>query len=168
MNDSRIYDEVDVDIEQVESVLAGWGLGVRSVERLDGGLINTNLKIETDHGTCLMRIYREDRTEEEVAFELSVLTRLSEAGVRAQTPFPGPQPGRIAGRLFSVLDYIDGDTLDESRLGPGAAREAGCLLGRMHGALAGFRPAGHKARCDVTFIDAELRTAVTGDRKSVV
>ncbi|MFY1597914.1 phosphotransferase [Micromonospora sp. WMMD737] len=162
MTEPRLHATVDIREEVVRELFASHTLTAVGVTPMSGGIINTNIRVDCTDRPYLLRIYQAERSIDEIEFELSALRRLTDNGIPVQRPVdPGEnRPTKLEGRLYTILTFIEGETMDEAELSPAIGRQMGHLLGDMQNALEGFAPAGHKARCDVDFIDNLVREAV--------
>ena len=112
-------------------------LGARGIGR---GSVQTNYRIEAERGGYVFRLY-ENRTREQVDFELETLAVLAGKG------FPCPKPriakgasiGEYAGKPFALFHVLEGEHAqewnDERR------RSAARTAARMALLLCGFQPA---------------------------
>lgn len=156
---SRLYAKVRLSKPEVTVLFHGLEMQVFSFRELSGGVINSNFMVETDLGLKLLRVYNPERTEPEIVFELSVLQRLRDQGLNAQTPVAGTHIHYIKGFPCTVLEFIEGTTLSATELTPGLAKQAGVELAKMQAALLGFVPKGNKSPCDTQEIGSILQEA---------
>ena len=97
---------------------------------LDGGLLNTNIRVDLESGRVLLRLYQHDPGQ--AGKEAAIARRLG--GV---VPVPRTlHLGERAGQRFAVVEWIEGAPL--RRLPDGAAaraalgRDVGAVLARIH------------------------------------
>jgi homoserine kinase type II len=162
MTEARLHATVEIREEVVRELFAGHGLTAVGVAPMSGGIINTNIRVDCTDQPYLLRVYQAERSVDEVEFELSVLRRLTDAGMPVQRPIGAVDspPTALDGRLYSILTFIEGDVMDEADISPDIGKQMGRILGDMQNALRGFVPAGGKERCDVDFIDKLVRESV--------
>ncbi|WP_153038958.1 phosphotransferase, partial [Rathayibacter tanaceti] len=145
---ARIKALIEKSGEEIESILSDYRLGqLRSVKQLPGGQINTNYRLSTVTGEFLLRLSPRGRLQEEIEFEVSVLSHLAEKGVPVPTPVrrrDGTIIGSSDGSCLVLLEFLPGRTLGLDELTAETARQAGRLFGLMQGALSDCRPSGSK------------------------
>ncbi|MEV2263105.1 phosphotransferase [Streptomyces anulatus] len=157
----RLHDVFDIDDADVRVITEAYGLGTSTdCARCGAGLVNSNYKVVTENGTYLLRIYPEDRTAPEVAFELAVLSYLDQAEFFGPTPVvavSGETVGTLRGRLFSVLTYVEGSTVGQDELTADLADQVGGKYAHFRKAVHGFRPAGERENADHHAVSELLR-----------
>ncbi len=149
-----------VSAAALADLLGRYDIGeVRAVEPQAQGAANLNLRVRTDRGDYLFRLYAAGRTAEEVAFELSILARLAEIGFPAQRVVrarSGAMQQRWQGSQVVLLSFLPGRTARQADHSPELSEQVGRLLGRLHHALAGFRPVGRKAAVELSELQQRL------------
>lgn len=155
MTEMRLHEALSLSLDQARDMAAPYGIEVTSMTPLKGGLMNTNIRIDSDDVPYLLRVYNEKRSPAEIEFELSVLHRLAECGVPAQHPLRGGHGygGEWNGRLYGLFTFLDGEALEEDALSAPVNVAIGEAVGQMQNAFEGFVPEGSKPRADVEFID---------------
>jgi homoserine kinase type II len=154
----RLHDVFEVGDHDVHNVCANYDLGEPvSWTPCGGGLINSNYRLDTGKGTFLLRCYPAERGAEEVTFELSLLTHLDEAGFIGPTPVratTGEYIGTLRGRFFSVLTFIEGDTVTQDQLTLDLASQVGEKYAHFRRVVQGFRPHGERENADYPAVSA--------------
>ncbi|PFG34856.1 Ser/Thr protein kinase RdoA (MazF antagonist) [Sanguibacter antarcticus] len=159
MSDNRLHPMEQVDNALMKRLCEPYGLVPEGFSVLSGGLINTNVKVETAEGPVLLRIYISERTCEQVEFEMSVLKQLHEQGLPVQRPrstVNGALVSSDSGRHHVVLDFVPGTAMDDEDLDDRMAADIGRFVAHMHEALDGFVPRGSRPSADTAFIDTQL------------
>jgi len=154
---------MEIDEPMVRRLCEPYGISVLSFSTLSGGLINTNVLVESTQGPILLRIYVAERTPTQVEFEMSVLERLGEAALAVQRPratLNGELVSIHLDHCYAILDYVPGRPMDEDHLDDAMAADIGRFVGSMNKALTGFQPRGTRPSADTEFISAELRSMV--------
>lgn len=161
----RLEEIYEPSLNEVAAVFAAARLGTpRQSVFQPRGLVNSNYRVTTDAGDFLLRIYPEARQPDEVAFELSVLRRLADAGLPGQRPLAGGgADGGIAvgHRPAAILSYLPGRSLRREELSPDIAGQSGLLYAQMQDALREFNPEGSKPDADCALVDPMIREACT-------
>ncbi|HEV8321612.1 MAG TPA: homoserine kinase [Myxococcota bacterium] len=157
---------------ELEAALAPFGLGaLRAFAGLAAGSINTNYVVDTARGRFFVRLF-EDKSADDVAYELALLVHLGARGVPVVVPLAAADGARCtacAGRALAVFPFVDGVESggDDGETPPGAARarRLGEALARLHVAGADFprRRAGAYTRARVAERLPALRAAAARD-----
>lgn len=122
---------------------------VAGVTGLDGGLANTNIRVDLDRAPhrVVLRLYQRDARQ--AGKEAAIARRLGGAVPVARFLHSGEH----GGRHYAVLDWIDGERLDTALTDTSKAaalgRATGVMLARIHAIP--FERSG--------FLDAQLRVA---------
>jgi len=127
---------------ELEAVLGRYDIGtIRSIDPLARGSRHAPKAIlTTDVGRYLLKRRAPGRDNPvKVAFSHGVQRHLARSGF----PLPRLQPTRdgetmlvLDGRIYEMFEYVSGEPFDRS---PGAAQDAGRVLGLFHKALEGYR-----------------------------
>jgi Ser/Thr protein kinase RdoA (MazF antagonist) len=133
------------------------------------GFNDTYLIKDATDALWTLRLYARDKywvsSEGDLLFELELLDYLAGQGLPVSHPLPrrsGEWLGRVQAaegeRYFALFTYAEGMALFHRPLEPDGHRSLGALIGRLHGAMDGFR-SGH-SRYEIGFdvlIDIPLR-----------
>ncbi len=122
---------------------------VAAFEAVDGGLANTNIRVDLDDGRVLLRLYQRDGAQ--AAKEAALAERLRGTVPVARFLHIG-EHGDIR---FALVEWIDGTRLEIGlpTMAPKDRRAAGHAVGQALGAIHGF------AYERIGFLDAQLRVA---------
>ncbi|HCC83243.1 TPA: hypothetical protein DEP96_00155 [Candidatus Uhrbacteria bacterium] len=154
---------------QAAEIVGNWQLGeIESIKPVGKGLINATFKVQAGHGKFAMQQLHEIIPKEAVADMLTVTNYLAEQGVRVPKLLltENGQPSALAndGSRWRVYPWLEGVVV-EAVADEAMAREAGRMVGVMHGLLAklDYRPTGSIPHFhDTPFILSELQS-VMGD-----
>jgi len=129
-----------LSLESARELLVDYGLGLREIEPLQAGSVNSNFRLVSDRGErYFARIYEEqDRTG--ALSELERVSELARAGVPVANAVPRLDGGlvhEIHGKPFAVYAWLDGEILCQARVDARAAQAVGTALAQVH--LAGER-----------------------------
>jgi homoserine kinase type II len=154
---SRLHAAAALDRAAVDAIATRYELGrVSAFALCEGGLINSNFRLDTGRGPRLLRVYAAERLRENVEFELSILAHLSGAGFPCQQPLrarDGELLGTLDGRSYAVLTYLPGRTMKQDELSPAVSAQVGALLARLERLLRGFVPRGAKPSADHALVE---------------
>jgi homoserine kinase type II len=138
---------------------------------VSGGLLNSNIRLRLTGKDALMRAYPQVRDPAEIAFEVDVLSVLTDSECRVPGVLGEGKIGWIRERPFILLEFLDGRTLEENDIDVMLAGEAGALLGRFHEESRGVAATDVKERGDVGYIHGLLEETMDGltpDRRRLV
>lgn len=145
-------------------MLPPFGQGeVLAIEPIVRGSVNSNFGVETTRGRLFVRVFEEQGTEGALR-ETRLVRHLERHGV------PTPAPLLAAdGRPFVLLGpkpvaafpWIDGEEVCQARVTPGATREVGAALARIHLAGASY-PDRPRGRFEAPALLARLATIPAG------
>ncbi len=133
----------------IAATRSAWDLGdVAATEDL-GGTYNLNLRLRTERGVMVLRVYRPWVTPERLAMTQRVRTALHRHGLPVLLPIPtrsGTMAISVGDRLLEMEPWQpdDGGTTDRDRLFAAAT-----ILGRLHDGLRGIT-------LDVPFVSAPV------------
>lgn len=164
-------------LDDARRIGAAYGLDVERVVGIPAGSVNSNYMLGLrDGGRAFVRIY-EEQGATAAAAEARLLDHLAARGVRTPRPLrlaPRAQSGERAtpndagspaflteraGKPVAVFPWIEGRSLCQARVTPGAARRVGEALASVH--LAGTGYAGAPAsRFALPDLDARLRSVM--------
>ncbi|MFD7244527.1 phosphotransferase [Streptomyces massasporeus] len=154
----RLHEIFEVEDHDVHTVCTAYDLGDPVAwASCGGGLVNSNYRLDTAKGAFLLRCYPAERRKEEVTFELSLLTHLDETGFFGPTPVraaSGEYIGTLRGRLFSVLTFVEGDTVTQAELTSDLAAQVGEKYAHFRRVVQGFRPLGEREDADHPAVSA--------------
>ncbi|MFF4402279.1 phosphotransferase [Streptomyces sp. NPDC001480] len=122
----------------VARVLADYGLPVRRVWPLTGGMENTHVRVESPGGDVVLTVLRK-KTREEAEHYARFLRDLAGTGApvpRLRARHDGGWVSAHKGRPVIVCDHVPGRSLE--RLTPDLVYEAGVILGGIHRGAAGI------------------------------
>jgi len=132
----------EFDRAELEAVLGCFEIGeIKRVEPLAKGSRKApKVVLTTDRGRYLLKRRAPGRDNPaKVAFSHGVQRHLARSGF----PLPLLQPARdgrtmlvLDGRIYEMFEHVSGEPFDRS---PGAAQDAGRVLGLFHRALEGYR-----------------------------
>jgi homoserine kinase type II len=129
-------------------VLTAFGLETPIDVQRAGGTASLKWVLRTPFRRLLVRVRPDEFADDEsVRFDHEVLGRLKKAGLPVPAPLAtadGDTWLSLDGRVYEVLEWVDGKPFDEADLD--AVHEAGALLARFHRALAEDIPPGKKNR----------------------
>jgi homoserine kinase type II len=132
-----------LSLDDARALGARYGLSVSAVTGIPAGSVNSNFALSLTSGErVFLRIY-EEQDAASARGEAALLAHLSAHGVPTPRPlaFPGDPASFIAeqaGKPAAIFPWIRGDSLCQARVTPGAARQVGEALGRVHAAGASF------------------------------
>ncbi|MEJ0028709.1 MAG: aminoglycoside phosphotransferase family protein [Rhizomicrobium sp.] len=107
------------------------GARVAGFAALDGGLLNTNLRVDLEGGRVLLRLYQHDPAQ--AGKEAAIARRL-----HGLVPVPRYlHLGMRDGQRFAVLEWVAGEplhrVLEDAEARVALGRETGAVLARIHG-----------------------------------
>ncbi len=134
--------------QALQSVLGAFGLETPVDVQPAGGTASPKWSVRSAGGRFLVRIRAAEFADREsVRFDHDALGRLKKAGLPVPTPLAtadGATWLSLDGRVYEVLQWVDGEPFDETDLD--AVHEVGALLARFHRALAEDVPPGKEGR----------------------
>lgn len=111
-----------------------FGLAIDSVEPLDAGSVNSNFRLRSaDGATWFGRLY-EEQGAAGARFEATLARALAARGVPVAVPLQAEGGGvpEQAGKPFSLVPWIEGESLCQARVTPAAAGAVGAALASVH------------------------------------
>jgi homoserine kinase type II len=127
--------------QQLEEISRAFDLGeVREHRFIPEGSINTNASLVTAKGRYFLR-HTTVRSEEDLAFEASLLEHLARARLAAPVMLrsgKGLPFHPIAGGRACVFEFLEGSERSREEVAPEHCERLGVELARMHGATADF------------------------------
>jgi homoserine kinase type II len=140
-----------------------YGISAKSVDMIDGGLVNTNYKATSENGVYVFKQYNQ-KSRDEVQFEIDVLQELESSDV------PSPQlimskSGKVLsefeGKPYVVYGYIQGNTVES--MNELQLKQVGVLMGKLHASLKDFQPSVKKSAWEID----ELKKLVKDSTESL-
>ncbi len=119
-------------LERIQQFLTDtrWVSSPFSVTFLAAGEYNTNYRVESEDGTCVLRINQGSQLglgDDQIAYEFKVLTALADSGVTPKPLACHPRPDPLGGGAL-LMEFIPGRALDYGRDLEKAAR----IFARIH------------------------------------
>lgn len=137
-------DRPETTEEQLSWVLDHYDLGeLNAVQRIESGFVDDNWLLDTDRGRYFLkrRHPRRRQSDRLVRAQHALISWLQQAGFPAPilVPTTSGEPFLVlAGELYEVEEYIDGEPYDHDR--PEHLEAAARTLGRYHVCVEGFAP----------------------------
>lgn len=119
---------------------------VLAIEPIVRGSVNSNFAVETTSGPLFVRVFEEQGADGALR-ETRLVGHLARQGVPTPAPLLATDGLPFVlhrGKPVAAFPWIDGDQLCQARVTPGATREVGAALARVHLAGASYpdRPQG--------------------------
>jgi homoserine kinase type II len=149
-----------LDPSDVVEILGAFGLPPSAYvghQSIAAGTINTNLRVETTHGTRFLRV-NEGKALDDVGREATIIAHLSSRGVPTPAPFratSGEPYARWRGEVLSLFPWLPGRTLSRAEVTAEHARQVGRALARLHRVGTSF-PDRHPGRYQSDEIERRL------------
>ncbi|MGH7297124.1 MAG: homoserine kinase, partial [Polyangiaceae bacterium] len=133
-----------IDDADARGLVEVYGLGgLRAVEGIAGGSVNSNFAlVTTEQGRVFLRLY-EEQDDAGAARETAMLERLAAAGVPTPPPLrrlDGATVSRCRGKPAALFPWRDGTMRCQAGVTPRDTAEVGAALGRLHVVGAGGTP----------------------------
>jgi len=129
-----------IDESDARTLVLAYGRGgLRSLEGIAGGSVNSNFALETEGGRLFLRLY-EEQDLDGARRETAMLERLATAGVPTPPPVPrvdGALVSLVRGKPAALFPWRDGSMRCQAGVTPADARRVGEALARVHLAGAG-------------------------------
>lgn len=107
---------------------------VQTWRATDGGLMNSNFRVETTRGAFVIRV-NEDKSPADIVYEVELVNALADAGVSV----PRPRPSRTGawfhdheGHLVSAFPWMSGQHVPAVDITAAHARALGRTLAQLH------------------------------------
>ncbi len=137
-----------LDDAAIEGIASLFGLGpVIRWRTVAAGTINSNFAFEVAAGRFFLRV-NEGKTEQDVAYEATLVEALADRGVSTPVPLESEQGHRYAAwndRLVTVFPWVDGAHRELGHVSVEDARAVGSALARLHVAGAPIASQFHRA-----------------------
>jgi homoserine kinase type II len=127
--------------QELTSFVSRYPLGaLRTARGIEAGTVNSSYVLELERGRFFLRIY-EEQDALGAAREARVLAHLAASGVPTPPPvcaLDGTATGAVAGKPAAIFPWVEGHSLCQRSVTPGAAEALGAALAKIH--LAGHAP----------------------------
>lgn len=122
--------------QDVAAFLQNYDLGdYRDHKGIMQGVENTNFHLWTTKGRYILTVFEARIDRDSLPFVFNLQDHLAARGLRCPSVIAdqsGLKTGRVKGKPFSIVSFLPGESLHETRLQPEHAKAAGAMLARMH------------------------------------
>lgn len=154
--------------EVIEATQQRFDQACSTVHFLAAGLLNQSWRVDTDHGSYVLRVSRSERSHDQITYEHAVTQELNKHVSAVVPPLPGRDGATIQrwrGRMLSLFPFVEG--VDGSAITPDARiRQAANVLAHIHRASLehlhlGQRPGFRQADAHPRWVWTAVRPTLT-------
>jgi homoserine kinase type II len=160
----------ELDLPAAVPLAAHFGLGLRSIEPLSAGSVNSNFRLIDATGKVYFARLYEEQDHAGAEREHALVAALDDAGVpvvRALRAETGESLAEFQGKAFAVFPWVEGEILCQGRVTAQACRKLGAALAHVH--LSSPRaPTLPEGRFRVPDLRARLQRVSTAGRSALL
>lgn len=141
--------------KQIEEILDSYAIGkIVDFKFIKNGFMHSHYFLQTDTGFFVLRIY-EARTDDEALLEAKVLKRLDNTNIPIPNMIPtdtGKYFTEYKQKRVALFYFLPGKDIEEKQVTLTHIKNLGCVLGKLHKELTGFKPKEINSKNDYTVV----------------